>query len=516
MKCLPTLLHGRGSERSLTNLTPMKLQQFLEHHGVARNPFAEEDAQTDPVFKERCIDSAYHPGWDKIYGDPREPATSVVFGEKGSGKTALRLQISRHLADYNRQHPGRRVFVVHYDDFNPFLDRFRERVWGSRAPEQVLAQWMLWDHMDAILALSTTQLVDLLLHPSDSPGAEAVAAADRAKLTRHQQRDLLLLAACYDQSSAEPYRQRWHHLRRVLRFRTWRTWWATAVGVAATAVVVGLIVGLPRWEWLTTVWPYLAAAAGWLPWLGRFLTRQWTARGIVRQIRVLNRDTGLLRKVLLNFTRDELSGQPLPNKQRTDDRFELLNKLQSVLQTLGYAGIVVLVDRVDEPHLLNGSPDKMRALIWPMLDNKFLKHPGIGFKLLLPIEMSYFIERESREFYQRSRLDKQNVVPSLEWTGEALYDLANARMRACSLDGRKPKLRDMFDETIDERRLIDGLRHLRVPRHLFKFLYRLFTAHCHAHTDEAPVWQIPAATFESNLAVYRREQDAFDRGTGAG
>jgi hypothetical protein len=27
----------------------MKVQQFLDHHGIARNPFAEEDAQTDPV-----------------------------------------------------------------------------------------------------------------------------------------------------------------------------------------------------------------------------------------------------------------------------------------------------------------------------------------------------------------------------------------------------------------------------------------------------------------------------------
>ena len=39
--------------------------------------------------------------------------------------------------------------------------------------------------------------------------------------------------------------------------------------------------------------------------------------------------------------------------------------------------------RVDEPHLINGSVEQMRAMLWPMLDNKFLKHPGLGFKLLL-------------------------------------------------------------------------------------------------------------------------------------
>jgi hypothetical protein len=80
----------------------MNIQSFLEHHGILRNPFAEEDAQTDPVFKDHCISSAYHPVWDKVYGDPSEPSTAIVFGPKGSGKTAMRLQIDRHLSRYNQ------------------------------------------------------------------------------------------------------------------------------------------------------------------------------------------------------------------------------------------------------------------------------------------------------------------------------------------------------------------------------------------------------------------------------
>ncbi len=38
------------------------------------------------------------------------------------------------------------------------------------------------------------------------------------------------------------------------------------------------------------------------------------------------------------------------------------------------------------------------------------------------------------------------MIPSLEWTGEALYDVANARLRACAVDGKSPTLRDLFDE----------------------------------------------------------------------
>jgi hypothetical protein len=497
----------------------MKTQQFLEHHGIGANPFAEEDAQTDPVFKDYCIGSTHHPTWDKIYGNPSEPATSIVFGEKGSGKTAMRLQIARHLGEYNSAHPKRRVYVIEYDDFNPFLDRFRDR-FGSRhrSANRVLADWKLWDHMDAILSIGVTGLVDSILgsrHAHDVP-TNALDGAELRALDRHQARDLLILAACYDQSSAETTKGRWRRLRRKLRFGAWTTYWPFALGLAATLAIAGLVIYLQEWDWLQTPWPYVAAAAGWVPWLWRQSIRFWQAAGVARNMRVGKHSANQLRQVLMRFRTVDIAGQPLPNKQRTDDRYELLSKFQGILETLGFHGIVVLVDRVDEPYLINGAVEQMRTLLWPMLDNKFLKHPGIGFKLLLPIELSQYIDREDRDFYQRARLDKQNMVPSLDWTGEALFDLATARLRACALPGRSPSLGDLFDDAIDDRRLTSAFKSLRVPRHLFKFMYRLFVAHCNAHTDDAPSWKISSERFESVLALYGRDQDAFDRGLRAG
>ena len=179
---------------------------------------------------------------------------------------------------------------------------------------------------------------------------------------------------------------------------------------------------------------------------------------------------------------------------------------QSALLSRGFHGLVfVLVDRVDEPHAITGSAELMKALIWPLLDNKFLKHPGVGVKLMLPAELKYFVEREDREFVQRARLDKQNMVPSLAWTGEALYDVANARLRACAADGNQPNISEFFDDSVSHDRLLDGFRSLRVPRHLHKFLYRLLVAHCNAYTDEKPQWKIPKDRFESELALYGRE-----------
>ena len=67
----------------------------------------------------------------------------------------MRLQLARHLEHYNQRHPGKRLFVIQYDDFNPFLDRFRDRLGSrNRKADRVLAQWKLWDHMDAILSLA--------------------------------------------------------------------------------------------------------------------------------------------------------------------------------------------------------------------------------------------------------------------------------------------------------------------------------------------------------------------------
>ncbi|MBW8883963.1 MAG: hypothetical protein JF612_04125 [Planctomycetia bacterium] len=501
----------------------MKVQQFLDHHGISRNPFAEEDAQTDPVFKEFCIESTYHPTWDKVYGDPAEHSTSIIFGEKGSGKTAMRLQLARHIEHYNDRHPGRRLFVIHYDDFNPFLDRFRDRLSNrNRRPERVLSLFKLWDHMDSVLSLAVTGLVDHILGVRQ-PSTAVICDLDPAlidKLDRHQARDLLLLAACYDQSTAETFKGRWHRLRRRLRFQSWRSYWPLAFGWSWLIGWLALYIALWANGHGSRIWPLWLFAIipllGFIPWLWKSWKNFWLARGILGRMRVGIHETNPLRQVLMQFSPAELSGQPLPNKDSTDDRYELLMKLQGLLAQLGHSGIIVLVDRLDEPHLVNGSAELMKALLWPLLDNKFLKHTGIGVKLMLPIELTRFIEREERDFYQRARLDKQNMIPSFEWTGESLFDVATARLKACAKPGAAPALADLFEPSVTQQRMIEAFRTLRVPRRLFKFMYSLIAAHCNAHTDQAPSWTIAPTLFESTLALSLRDQDAFDRGVGAG
>jgi hypothetical protein len=496
----------------------MKVQQLLAHHGVKENPFGQEDAQSDQVFKRHCLEGTHHPAWDKIFGSPEEPATAVVFGEKGSGKTALRLQIVDQIARYNREHPNSRVLVIEYDDLNPFLDCFRDRLFGrQRRPERALASWRLWDHMDAILTLGVSRVVDGLLAPA-AGGADGSAPLQLEALTRLERRDLLLLAAFYDRSLAMPRKQRWNALRRKLRYRSWPTEWDRALGIAVTLAAAGVLAYYGNLTKLfDSVQPWLIILAGWLPWLYRHGMLLWKSWQVRRQVRITQHHPNLLRQLLSKIPQKELLDQPVPNKDRSDDRYELLNKFQSVLRPLGYAGTIVLVDRVDEPHLINGAVERMRDLLWPMFDNKFLKHPGIGFKLLLPVEVSFHLAREDREFFERSRLDKQNLIRSLEWTGQSLYDVANDRLRACAEPGgARPSFRNLFDESVTEPELIASVERLRVPRHLFKFVYRLLVDHCNRYTDDNPRWTIARETLQSTLALYLRDLQEFDRGQGTG
>ena len=502
----------------------MNIQSFLEHHGIVRHPFAEEDAQTDQVFKEHCIANAYHPVWDKVYGDPKDPSTAIVFGPKGSGKTAMRLQIRRHLKKFNQENPSSRVFTIAYDDFNPFLDHFSERMSRRvrRKPDRVLKEWKLWDHMDSILCLGVTQLVDQILKGEtvESP----IDQQTLSRLDRTAARDLLLLASCYDQSSDGAFVERWNTLRRRLGFGNLAAhvsrWFAAiwCVLVAAGFLYLMFFGGTePAAQTeeaaaaTKSVWDYLWLAPvlmliGSGPYLLRLLKTWWAAFQIRRRMRVGRRELGTIRKVLHAIPTKELASQPLPRYERTDDRYELLNKFQSVIDRLGYSGTIVLMDRIDEPHLTGGKSELMRLFVWPLLDNKLLKHPGVGFKLMLPQTLHRDTERESRDFHERARLDKQNVIPSFQWTGESLYDLARARMIACSQAGSAAEPKDLFAD-LEYGQIISAFQSMRVPRHLFQFLYRVLVEHCNRYTDSDPEFKIQADTFKTVLAVYSRELD---------
>jgi hypothetical protein len=506
----------------------MRMQEFFEHYGLVRNPFADEDAQSDPVFKQVMAAAVFHPAWDKIFGRADEIGTAIVFGEKGSGKTALRLQIQEHLEKHNRENPGKRIFVVQYDDFNPLLDQYNE-VKGRKGRDS-LKHWELWDHIDSILSIGVSSIVDRLTGTGCTGPADTLAIDLRraARMSALYKRDLLLLAAYYDRSRQAPFLDRWNRLAGRLRYGTMLARWPDLVGWAGSAVVTFILGGRVvsgDWERLGAVWFWVLIGvllgASWATKLKKLWRLGMRASKIVRSVSVVPRHSKELRVALSSLWESAIHDQPLPVAGSSDARYQLLSKFTAILTELGFQGTIVLMDRVDEPQLINGAPEAMRDFVWPLLDNKLLKQPGLGFKLLLPIELSHFLSKESKEFYERSRLDKQNTVRSLEWSGQALYDMASERLTASLPRDRQDKgdrlpLRDLVDGELSTSEVIHALDYLRVPRHLFKFLYRLITEHCNTYTSDQPEWKIKATVFQSTLKLYMRDLEAFDKGYGHG
>jgi hypothetical protein len=492
----------------------MTEQEFLQHHSLVKNPFSDEDAQTDSVFREHCITGTYHPSWSKVAGDAKQPATSIVFGPKGSGKTAIRLQLKQYVKDHNASHPDHRVYLVELDDFNAYLGPLQQglsrRIQAS--PDKVLQSVHLWDHMDAILCEAVTPLVDGILGTNSQVASEAqkIDMSLVSKLDRGQRRDLLLLTAIYNLSQVGTHADRFHAVRRKLGFHSFSPWLPLIIGISASILVLGVVGYLYGKDVLSiksSLWVLgIGLVASWVLYVYRWARYHLLASRICKYLRVIPRDKSQLRSLLLTFSRKELDEQPLPISNRSDDRYAILEKLQLLLRSLGYPGMIVIVDRVDEPDLVNGLAERMKLLIWPLLDNKLLKHENFGIKLLLPSDLQYFIDRETREFHERARLDKQNVVPSFDWTGEALYDLLASRMKACAIAGSKPSPRTLFDANVSEARLVSAFHSLRTPRNLFRFLYRLISEHCKRYRSEQPEFQIASELFETTLAVVQSEE----------
>jgi hypothetical protein len=460
----------RTGYRDVNRSTSVQTRRFFEHHGLKSDPFIQDDAKEDLVFRRGCADHMFHPLWAKIYGHPEEPSTAVVLGERGSGKTALALQIIEQLEQYNCSRPDCRVLVLDYHDFNSFLDEF------TRGGKQHLADWELRDHMDAVLSLGVRKLVDLIVE--GECGAEEIGPKHLEQLDLQQRRDVLLLATIYDRSEKITRTHRCQSLARALRYRL--RWWL-----------------LP---WLFLLWP---------PYLRRWFSTRRLAQEIASQIRVLPHDSVEFRKLLLRFGRQDLAKQPVNGFADSDTRYKLLTKLINVGKSLGFAGAIVVVDRVDEPVRIKGDPQRMFELMRSIFDLKFLKHDHLGIKLLLPADLYQPIQKHLDG--KLARLDKQNFVRSLQWQAASLHDLINARLDACSTASEsKVTLRQLLDEGVSDADIMNWLERLRIPRHAFKFMHELIAAHCQSHTDEHPSYKVNRDSFVECRADFSRSLEEYE------
>lgn len=509
----------------------MKIDTFLDHYQITENPFGAEEARLDPVFDRLIERDLSHPEFGKVMGRVDQPGTSIVFGEKGSGKTAIRIMLANQIARHNAEHPERLVLVVPYDDLNPVLDQLLVACGGSI--ESTLDELRLEDHQDAILSNAVTLLNDAILgeQPSDSSTGTEPAHSLRElkkklrKLPRQTRVNLAVLSALYDQPRTGSIINRWRRLRGKLGLGWFGPVPWAWVGVSLAILgVVGLGVAKFMMEDTGNNTPWLlyglgvclagalvSAIAG----IITYFKRRSLCHRVLSQMPAIKRSASELSAIFEDLGRSGLSGQPLPMDRSNDgseSRYQLTRRFIEVLSGLGYAGMVVLVDRVDEPTLVHGKADRMRAIIWPMFDNKFLQQKGVGVKLLLPIELRHLVHRESPAFFEEARLDKQHLVDRLSWSGATLYDICTSRLRACQgsdEDTDKPiQLMDLFQTDVSRDAVIDALDQMQQPRDAFKFLYGLIQEHCRLSPEDDPSYKIARITLDNvRRAQAQRVQD---------
>ncbi len=476
----------------------MRIEEFLARHDLQCNPFANaEEAQGDAILLELLKSRGFrfgHPQWPKFLGDPPGNQTSVVFGLKGSGKTAMRLALGAAIADFNRRSPDSRVLVVNYDEFNTYLaswkqhidralaryQKFWDRVRGRPAATASMEHhWRLAHHMDAILAEITRLLPEMLESSTNHPRLWP----DSIK------HDALFLAAVYLPGRSNDYVRTMRDLREKL-FSGPARFWQTTKSVLAYVLTLG---------------GYFAY---------RFGQTQALAKRFARRVQVLERDVPDRRWAFRMLPTGYLKNQPLTedNLSPTDEagRYEMLEKAVEVARHCGYPRIVVVLDKVDEPSMIQGDYEAMGRFIQPLWNNKLLQTSGIQFKMLLPAQLYRTIRKADSDLLNAARLDKANMIHPLTWSGEALYEILSERAAVCKKQRQDLEfdLHALFDPQISRDLLIDTLGRLRMPRYAAKFMNRLVAEACQVilgeDTREQPP-RIPASIFHKVAAETETE-----------
>jgi hypothetical protein len=506
----PVIAGGSGGNNGETSIAPPSAAP------EAAAPVPAPDRR--PPARAANLGRTAHSDFEKIAGDFHRPSTAIVFGEKGSGKTAIRMQLAERIAEHNAEHPEARCLLVAYDDLNPILDRFYERMppdkkAGTAGIIEVFRKFRLVDHIDAIISIIVQRVVSELFrdHASTEPtdlGPEPRRSARRLDITARY--DLLLLEAVYDRSEHAEVRTR--RLRRLLRvpmpgpMALWgaaATWgWILPLAFVAWALFIAPKKGVLGGDTLATgtaallTGLYLIALVKYVLWDRLGLLR--LGRRVRKQVRISARGDRSFAHALRDVPAAVRDPSVLPVTGSDEPRYAMLERLRRFLRHFGYHSTVIVIDRVDEPTLISGDPERMQAVVWPLLNNKFLQQPGLGVKMLLPIELRHALFRESAAFFQEARLDKQNLIERLTWTGAMLYDLCDARLQACRPAEAPPiTLLDLFAEDVTTQDLVDALDQMHQPRDAFKLLYQCLNEHCSNVTESQAQWRIPRLVLDN-------------------
>ncbi|MFT5735354.1 MAG: hypothetical protein ACJA2W_002276 [Planctomycetota bacterium] len=480
---------------------------WRHHWALDEDPFVQEDADKDTVLA-RVPMEAVHSSFDRLYGSTDVPGPGIVFGEKGSGKSSLRLAMKRRL----KSDPSAGAFFVEYIEFDSFLTEARKADRlppnGQKTPRRVVERYLLADHIDAMLSLGVSKLADEI---GDGQHGAAAAMSPKHKAS------MVALTGLYYRSDERSGDEIDHSLRKALKQPTGRTFLTKLMIVAllATGMAVGgayladqFGIELPFEIAESGLWRALSggllATAGLLTWLPG-LAAQRRAIKATKAVRVVPRDPDPLTALLLRLPSSVRRDLALPEGPAVGTRLVLLQRFIAILHDVGYRSFWVLMDRIDEATVLSGRADLMRPFVESLLEHRLLQFEGLALKLFLPIELSRLYLGASPDALKSMRLDKASSIPELRWTGQELSQVAAQRLRAVRpegtpLDQPGARLMDFFAEDVDEAHVREALSELGTPRLAFGFLGALMAEHARDLSDDLSDddsgWRIPQRRFE--------------------
>ncbi len=480
---------------------------WRHHWALDEDPFVQEDADKDTVLA-RVPKEAVHSSFDRLYGSTDAPGPGIVFGEKGSGKSSLRLAMKRRL----KEDESAGAFTIEYIEFDSFLTEARKADRlppnGPKTPRRVVERFLLADHIDAMLSLGVTKLSDEV-----AAGKHSTAAAMSAK----HKASLVALTALYYRSDDHSGEEVDRGLRKALKQPSGRSF-LRKLGIAA-GLIAGLVVGAAALaetfgmsapvevedtgQWRVIAGAILAATAlfAWVP----QLIAQRRASKATKAVRVVPRDPDPLAALLMRLPSSVRRDLALPEGPAVGTRLVLLQRFIAILQDLNYRSFWVLMDRIDEATVLSGQADLMRPFVESLLEHRLLQFEGLALKLFLPIELSRLYLGASPDALKSMRLDKASSIPELRWTGQELSQVAAQRLRAVRPEGTPleqagARLMDFFDDDVDEVQVREALSELGTPRLAFGFLGALMAEHARELSDDLPEddpsWRIPQRRFE--------------------
>ena len=455
--------------------------------GLQEAPFLHDDADSDPLL-ERVDRWAVHGVFERLHRGAAPGPSALVFGLRGSGKSALR----RRLGEAMRGPHG--PLVVELTELDPWLERL-ERA-QSEGPGEA-------DGLDLLLSATARTLTEQL----------AAAPARLRSLPRRARAQLLALLALY---TPDFEGQRARQLDRLLhprRARLLRGAAATLAGGAALNPLAALEGVLPPSALLPALSAAGAAALASLALLPPLLRRalRGRARRLASEVGVVHADDRRLALALARLLPGHLGRVSDP----VERRLERVRLLVGSLRGLGWSGLQVLVDRVDESRALDGDPHRMRALLEPLVTGRLSEQDGVGVQAFLPLELRPMARPRAGRGLLHSSFEKRGCVEELRWSGQQLLELADRRLSAAAR-GPAPKATDLLGPAIHPTELRDTLDVLGTPRLAFGFLGELFEVHLRGLPTEleasSPRWAVPRSTFETCRAAWSDRAASLRRG----